>query len=422
MTPDRHLAGRVTTIATESQGDVSTLVERLREVHLAMLDAVIRGDGLTRVAELTAAAAGGAVAIVVPAVGTTMAVSGPLAGENGPGPSDPVTLTRWVAERIRGRPAVVPADVLAEVSIRMRDELVGVVALLRSGTAAHAEAMEFLHLAASAAMTELAIEDAREAVEQDLRGSFLEELLTRQELSGAEIVRRAARLGCDLSRGAVVLCAEISSDRPRLVAAMIADEYPGALAQQLDGVGRDARPRVFAALPATAEGTAASTLAAAKRLGTRLRNHGVVGLSSFYSDPADLGSAAQEAELVLDVLHQSDAPIDDEVVGGTYKLLLRVLASHPEELRTFYEATIAPLVRYDDQYRTELVRTLQTYLDTNCNMNATATAIFAHRHTIAYRIERIRELTGLDPTLSEDRERLGLSLKVHRLIAPRLPH
>jgi len=44
-------------------------------------------------------------------------------------------------------------------------------------------------------------------------------------------------------------------------------------------------------------------------------------------------------------------------------------------------------------------------------MNATASAIYAHRHTVAYRLERVKELTGLDPLLSEDRERLGLGLK-----------
>ena len=40
-------------------------------------------------------------------------------------------------------------------------------------------------------------------------------------------------------------------------------------------------------------------------------------------------------------------------------------------------------------------------------MNATAAAIYAHRHTVAYRLDRVRELTGLDPMQSEDRERLG---------------
>src|SRR5205085_1044289 len=83
--------------------------------------------------------------------------------------------------------------------------------------------------------------------------------------------------------------------------------------------------------------------------------------------------------------------------------------------------TIAPLARYDDQYRTELVGTLSAYLDANCNTNATAAAVYAHRHTVAYRLDRIRELTGLDPTRTEDRERLGLGLKAHRLLSPALP-
>ena len=40
---------------------------------------------------------------------------------------------------------------------------------------------------------------------------------------------------------------------------------------------------------------------------------------------------------------------------------------------------------------------------------------------MSYRLDRIRELTGLDPAKSEDRERLGLGLKAYRIIAPRLP-
>jgi sugar diacid utilization regulator len=67
------------------------------------------------------------------------------------------------------------------------------------------------------------------------------------------------------------------------------------------------------------------------------------------------------------------------------------------------------------------VRTLETYLGQNCNMNATASAIYAHRHTIAYRLERIRDLTGFDPMKTEDRERLGLGLKAFRIIEPSLP-
>jgi sugar diacid utilization regulator len=381
------------------------IVERLRAVHLEMVDAVLGGDGLDRVAALAADAAGAAVAIVIPRLGA--AAVAPEASDDEVG-----VLRRYVADRVKDRPAQVPPGIAAEVPIMSGDDIVGAVLMLGEGVP---EAGEFLHLAAVASLTEVAVEEAKEEVEQNLRGSFLEDLRSRPELEPRDIVRRAGRLGCDLSRGAVVLCAELTTDRPRHVVATIAEDHPGALAQHMDG-------RVYALLPAVGGDDAPErTLERARRLAERLRQHGTVGLSSFYADPAEFGRAIQEAELVLDVLRQSDAPIAQDIGTGTYRLLFRVLASHPEEVRSFYEDTVAPIVRYDDQYRTDLVGTLEAYLEQNCNMNATAAAIYAHRHTVAYRLERVKELTGLDPMLSEDRERLGLGLKAYRIIAPRLP-
>ncbi len=396
------------------------LVERLRAVHLKMVDAVLGGEGLGTVATLAADAAGAPVAICVPRLGVS--ASSPDAT---PAVVEDVTL--YATDRTRDRPAQAPAVVSAEVPIMSGDEMVGAVLLLAGREDASPEAAEFLHLAAVASLTELAIQEAREEVELNLRGSFLEDLRSRTDLEPREIVRRAGRLGCDLSRGAVVLCAELTTDRPRHVVATIGGEYPGALAQHMDAgetSGPGAAGRVYALLPATgADEAPEATLEAARRLAGRLQRHGTVGLSSFYADPGEFSRAIQEAELVLDVLRQSDNgahPIQD-IGTGTYRLLFRVLASHPEEVRSFYEDTVAPLVRYDEQYRTDLVGTLESYLEQNCNMNATAAAIYAHRHTVAYRLDRVRELTSLDPMLSEDRERLGLGLKAYRIIAPRLP-
>jgi sugar diacid utilization regulator len=392
------------------------LVERLRAVHLEMLDAVLGGDGLGRVAQLAAQAAGGAVAIVVPRLGAAAASRGV--------PVDLAALRRYVGDRARERPATVPPGVLAEVPIVSGDEAIGSVLMLGDpGTPVSPEATEFLHLAAVASLTEVAVEEAKDEVEQNLRGSFLEELRAKAAaLEAPEVLRRAARLGCDLSRGAVALCAELTTDRPRHVVATIAGEHAGALAQHMELPG--GVPRVYALLPAGEGAAPEATLEAARRLATRLQRHGTVGVSSFYSDPAELGRAIQEAELVLDVLRRSEGlggvPMQD-IGTGTYRLLFRVLASHPEEVRSFFEDTVAPLVAYDDQYATDLVGTLESYLEQNCNMNATAAAIYAHRHTVAYRLERVKELSGLDPMQSEDRERLGLGLKAYRIIAPRLP-
>src|SRR5436305_7140907 len=81
----------------------ASLVERLRDVHLQMVDAVLAGDGLARVAELAAEAAGGPVAIIVPRIGVAAgaAVRGATA-ESLP------ALKRYVSDRVRDRPAEVP--------------------------------------------------------------------------------------------------------------------------------------------------------------------------------------------------------------------------------------------------------------------------------------------------------------------------
>src|SRR4051794_41983092 len=62
-------------------GTAVGLVERLRAVHLEMVDAVLGGDGLDKVAALAADAAGAPVAIVIPRLGAAGAA--PAAREGG---------------------------------------------------------------------------------------------------------------------------------------------------------------------------------------------------------------------------------------------------------------------------------------------------------------------------------------------------
>ena len=75
---------------------------------------------------------------------------------------------------------------------------------------------------------------------------------------------------------------------------------------------------------------------------THLGRQALVGISSHYSDPRDVRRALEEAELVLGVTAAGGGPPGEEIGGGTYRLLFRVLASHPEEVHSFYEDTVAP--------------------------------------------------------------------------------
>src|SRR3712207_9379970 len=54
----------------------------------------------------------------------------------------------------------------------------------------------------------------------------------------------------------------------------------------------------------------------------------------------------------------------------------------------------------------------------------TASGFSTHRHTIRYRLERVRDLSGLDVSSTDGREKLGLGLKAMRVLgiaAPRGP-
>jgi DNA-binding PucR family transcriptional regulator len=62
------------------------------------------------------------------------------------------------------------------------------------------------------------------------------------------------------------------------------------------------------------------------------------------------------------------------------------------------------------------VRTLETFLDADGNVAKTSEKLFTHRHTIRYRLERVKELTGLDVSSTDGRERLSLGLKAMRVL------
>ena len=62
------------------------------------------------------------------------------------------------------------------------------------------------------------------------------------------------------------------------------------------------------------------------------------------------------------------------------------------------------------------MRTLETFLDADGNVAGTAEKLFTHRHTIRYRLERVRELTGFDVGSTDGRERLSLGLKAMRVL------
>jgi DNA-binding PucR family transcriptional regulator len=101
---------------------------------------------------------------------------------------------------------------------------------------------------------------------------------------------------------------------------------------------------------------------------------------------------------------------------GTYRLLLDIWERNPDEIRRLYDETIGKVDQYDTQNGTQLTNTLSVFLRNNENLTQTAADLFAHRHTIRYRLEKIGEIAGLSVFQTEHKERLGLGLKARSLL------
>ena len=171
--------------------------------------------------------------------------------------------------------------------------------------------------------------------------------------------------------------------------------------------------------------TPAADVAAAKRTAAAVVRELEAGLPGFTvtvarsrhaTDPADLHRAGAEALLAANVAEARGLAELSFEETGAYRLLLPAMSEDPTELEGFFDETVAPLVAYDEQYETELVRTLETFLDADGNVAGTAERLFTHRHTIRYRLERVKELTSLDVGSTDGRERLSLGLKAMRVL------
>ncbi len=267
---------------------------------------------------------------------------------------------------------------------------------------------------------------------QEASSGFLHAVLNRDLGDADDIISRASDLGIDLVPGASVLVARARAHVPT---------EEGWRARVLATAERGARAVVSTAIaaPARRESTAAEVVvlvpggddAIAKRaaegvlreLQAGLPGHSfAVGRSRVASDPLELHRAGNEALLAVNVAEGDDEhPLLAFEQTGAYRLLLSAMSEDPAELQRFYAETVEPLVAYDEQYETELVRTVEAFLDNDGNVAGTAQKLFTHRHTIRYRLERVRELSGLDVGSTDGREKLSLGLKAMRVLGVAAP-
>jgi sugar diacid utilization regulator len=318
---------------------------------------------------------------------------------------------------------------VASAELRVADAVVGE---LRYRARADAPGPAVTRMVSTLLALEVERARAPDWASDDAARAFVRAVLARQVTDRGDIVARAAELGTDVGAGAGVIVARAAPHSAQsgdwrarvLTAALRALRSAGGGALGTLGEGELAEvATVVAAGDDDHLGRAAERLE--KELTAALPGFAViVARSRCVSDPVDLYRAGKEALLAANVAEAEGHTVLAFEDTGAYRLLLPAVSEDPGELERFYEETLAPLVAYDDQYETDLVATVEAYLENDGNVAQTAARLFTHRHTVRYRLERVRELAGHDITSSEGREKLSLGLKAMRVLgiaAPRGP-
>jgi purine catabolism regulator len=123
-----------------------------------------------------------------------------------------------------------------------------------------------------------------------------------------------------------------------------------------------------------------------------------------------LGRSLLEARAALDAASGDVASYRDL---GSLELLL----SLPDAaLEAFVDRVLGSIVETP-----RILESLSALLDSGCRWSEAAEALGVHRHTLRYRMERLREQTGRHPDDPEQRMELWLAVKARQALAARAP-
>ncbi len=107
---------------------------------------------------------------------------------------------------------------------------------------------------------------------------------------------------------------------------------------------------------------------------------------------------ASQAIKYIEIIRQVTGDKNKSVVNysnlGFFQIFGKV--DDMTELERCIPETLKKLYLYDDEHKGELITTLQMYLRNNQSIKKTAGAMFVHYRTISYRIEKIKQISGIN--------------------------
>ena len=144
-----------------------------------------------------------------------------------------------------------------------------------------------------------------------------------------------------------------------------------------------------------------------------------VGASANHDLGDDLSQALSQARTALSSTSSSNAPVAVFEDLGILRFLLA--PSDRDDLENYVERVLGPVIRYDRDHSTELIKTISAHLTEDSNLSRTAARLFVHPKTVRYRLDRVAKLVGRDFNSQQDCFDVQLALRITEALGTRPP-
>lgn len=140
----------------------------------------------------------------------------------------------------------------------------------------------------------------------------------------------------------------------------------------------------------------------------------IIGISSLHESLSSLNNSIQESLYAYKyaVTYKKSVSIFSQM--GIHRIVLPIL-DNPWVLK-YYKEMIEPLIAYDKNNETELLKTAIKYVENNGDIKATAEELFQHGNTVRYRIDKINKILCEHCRIEHFYEELAVAIRIYALL------
>jgi GGDEF-like domain/PucR C-terminal helix-turn-helix domain len=250
--------------------------------------------------------------------------------------------------------------------------------------------------------------------QEGARREFLADLLYGTEASPEDILRRAHTFGYDLSLSYFALFGVGPESDPRKELNIAAAVTSASGLGSADPIVLQKAEHTIALIPVD---PVTDFAAMPEKILAELDGEWRFGMGGPGLGLEGIRRAYLEAREALEI--GTALRLEGQIHRFEDLLLYHFLRIEPALVDRFVDQMLGPLIEYDERRKGELIKTIEAYFSVDGSVKLAGEALYAHPHTVSYRLKQVERLTSFSLRDPEEKLRMQLALRAYRLAQAR---